>query len=186
MFGEQNRRGAPGRALGLGFVLLFLLGGCGYHLAGHGPSDHGVIPASARVIAVLPFTNQTRQPRLSQTISAAVAQELIERTHARVQPTAAGSDVAVHGDLLSVETNPVTFDAHTGRASTVEIVLHLRAWVTSEPDGKVVYRNDDLVFHDQYMIATEQQNFVEEDSVAFQRLSHAIAQSLVSDILEAF
>lgn len=167
-----------GTALGLTLAAA----GCGYHLAGHG----GAIPASARVIAVLPFANHTRQPQLSQAISAAVAQQLLRRTHDQVQPTLAGSDVAVHGDLRSVEINPVTFDAASGRATTVEVVIHLQAWLTSVPDGRELYRNNDLVFHDQYEISTQQQNFIEEDSSAFRRLSQSAAQTLVADILEAF
>lgn len=156
--------------------------GCGYRLAGRG----AVLPPDARVIAVLPFANHTRQPRFSQSISAAVAQEFQQRTRYRVQPTLAGSDAAVHGDLLSVEVNPVTFDAVSGRATTVEVVVHVEAWVTSEPQGKELFRNNDMVFHDQYRISNQQQDFFEEDSAAFLRLSHSVAQTLVADILEAF
>lgn len=171
----------PGwRALAL--VAACGLAGCGYHLAGHG----GAIPASARVIAVLPFANHTREPQLSQAISAAVAQQLIRRTHDQVQAALPGSDVAVHGDLRSVEINPVTFDATSGRATTVEVVIHLQAWLTAVPGGEELYRNNDLVFHDQYEISTQQQNFIEEDSSAFRRLSQSAARTLVSDILEAF
>jgi hypothetical protein len=158
------------------------LAGCGYHFAGQG----AVIPRSARVIAVLPFLNHTRQPQLSQSISAAVARQFELRTPYHVQPEVAGSDIAVHGDLRSVQITPVTFDAASGRATTVEVVLHLAAWVTEEPGGRELYRNDDLVFHDQYRIATQQQDFFEEDSAAFLRLSNAAAKTLVSDILEAF
>ncbi len=156
--------------------------GCGYHFAGQG----AVIPAATRVIAVLPFANHTRQPQLSQAISAAVARQFELRTRYHVQPELPGSDLAVHGDVRSVQITPVTFDAASGRATTVEVVLHLEAWVTREPDGRELYRNDDLVFHDQYRIATQQQDFFEEDSAAFQRLSAAAAKTLVSDILEAF
>jgi len=155
---------------------------CGYHVAGRG----AVLPPDARVIAVLPFANHTRQPRLSQSISAAVAQEFQQRTKYRVQPTLPGSDAAVHGDLLSVEVTPVTFDATSGRATTVEVVVHVEAWVSSVPGGKELFRDNDMVFHDQYRISTQQQDFFEEDSAAFIRLSHSVAQSLVSDILEAF
>lgn len=173
-------RRAAGLALALGLALTGA--GCGYHLANSG----GAIPAAAHVVAVLPFANQTRQPQLSQALSAAVAQEFLRRTHYKVQAEAPGSDVAVHGDLLSVEFNPVTFDAASGRATTVEVVIHLRAWMTSEPDGRELYRNDNLVFHDQYELSTQQSNFIEEDSTAFRRLSQSVAQTVVADILEAF
>ncbi len=165
--------------------------GCGYHIAGHG----GVIPAATTTVAVLPFANHTRQPQLSQAVSAAVAQEFARRTHYRVEPALTAADangpvVALHGDVLSVELNPVTFDAASGRATTVEVVVHLKAWLetVAPPGGKPIelFRNNDMVFHDQYEISLQQQNFFEEDATAFARLSHSIAQTLVADIVEAF
>jgi len=161
---------------------LFALAGCGYHLAGHG----AVLPADARVVAVLPFANHTRQPGFSQALSAAVAREFELRAHYRIQPVAAGSDAAVHGDLRSVSIHPVTFDAASGRATTVEVVIHLQAWVTAEPSGREVFRNNDMVFHEQYQTSTQQQNFFEENSTAFLRLNQEAARTLVADILEAF
>ncbi|MGH9483116.1 MAG: LPS assembly lipoprotein LptE [Terriglobales bacterium] len=159
-----------------------VLAGCGYHLANHG----GALPAATRVVAVVPFANHTRQPQLSQAISAAVAREFQQRAHYRIQTEAAGSDAAVHGDLLSVAINPVTFDATTGRATTAEVVLHLQVWVVEEPSGRELFRNNDLVFHDQYELSAQQAGFFEEDSTAFLRLSQSIAQTVVADILEAF
>lgn len=173
---------AATRAVALLALLLLGVAACGYHLAGHG----GVIPAAARTLAVLPFENHTRQPQLSQAISAAVAQEFMQRTHYHVQATVLGSEVALHGDLLSVEISPVTFDAATGRATTAEVVIHVKAWMTAEPGGQEIFRNNDMAFHDQYQISPEQQNFIEQDSTAFRRLSQAVAQTLVADILEAF
>ncbi len=177
----MKRRLRAIRAMALALVLLGA-GGCGYHLANGG----GAIPAGTRVVAVLPFANHTDQPQLSQAISAAVAQSLLQRTHYQVRAAAQGSDVAIHGDLLSIKITPVTFDAASGRATTAEVVLRLRAWVTAEPGGKELFRNDDLTFHDQYEISPQQQNFIEEDSSALHRLSLTIGQTLVSQILEAF
>ncbi|MGH9486316.1 MAG: LPS assembly lipoprotein LptE [Terriglobales bacterium] len=158
-----------------------LAAGCGYHVAGR-----GALPADARVLAVLPFANHTDQPRLSQQISAAVAREFEQRAHYRIQPELAGSDAAVHGDLRSVTLSPITFDAASGRATSVEVVIHLQAWVTAEPSGRQLFRDNDMVFHEQYQISTRQQDFFEEDSTAFTRLSQEVAQTLVADILEAF
>lgn len=166
----------------LPFTAAALLTACGYHLATHG----GALPASTRVVAVLPFANHTRQPQLSQAISAAVASEFQRRAHYRVQAEGVGADVAVHGDLLSAEINPVTFDATTGRATTAEVVLHLQVWVVAEPDGRELFRSNDMVFHDQYEISTQQATFFEEDSTALLRLSQTVAQTVVADILEAF
>lgn len=173
---------STGWRLALLFAVLLGVAGCGYQVAGRG----GVLPTGTRVVAVVPFTNHTSQPRFSQMVSAAVAREFELRTHDHVQATAAGSDAVVHGNVLSVTAMPVTFDTASGHATTIEVVAHLQAWVTATATGKEVFRNDDMVFHDQYQISTQEQNFIEEDSSAFQRLSQTMAQTLVSDILEAF
>ena len=41
-------------------------------------------------------------------------------------------------------------------------------------------------FREQYQVSQELSSFFEEDSPAFQRLSHEFARTLVSNILEAF
>ncbi|MGH9476005.1 MAG: LPS assembly lipoprotein LptE [Terriglobales bacterium] len=169
---------SPGALL---VLLACLAAGCGYHVV-----RHGALPPDARVVAVLPFANHTGQPQLSQTISAAVAREFQMRAHYQVQPEVLGSNAAVHGDVRSVSVNPITFDAASGRATAVEVVVHLEAWVTAEPSGTELFRNNDMVFHEQYEISTEQRDFFEEDTTAYTRLSQEIAQTLVADIVEAF
>lgn len=163
-------------------ALAALATACGYHLAG----NTNLLPADVHTIAVLPFENRSRTPQVSQAITAAVAQELVLRAHYRIQPTAAGADAVLHGTLLSMAVTPVAFDEVSGRATTVEVVLHVQAWLTHEPDGKQLYRADNLVFHDQYQITASQQDFFEENSAAQARLSQMVAQTLVADILEAF
>ncbi|HXE30787.1 MAG TPA: LPS assembly lipoprotein LptE [Terriglobales bacterium] len=174
--------GPRAAATAAALLAAWLFAGCGYHFAGR-PT---ILPPATHVVAVLPFQNHTGQPQLSQAISAAVAQEFERRTHYHVQASAVGCDAALHGDLRSVEITPVTFDATSGRATTVEVVIHVQAWMTTEPGGHEVYRNNDLVFHDEYQISPQQSNFIEEDSSAFRRLSQSLAQTLVADIVEAF
>lgn len=165
-------------------VLLLVAGlaaGCGYHAA----DRLKTLPPSVRVIAVPGFVNNTRQPGIAQAISAAVAQQFIQRGY-RLQPAVEGSDAVLEGTLLDLQFTPVTFDPVSGRATTVEIRLHLAARLTDRHDGRELYRNDDLVFHDQYQVSPNARDFVEENSLATERLSRSVAATLVSAVLENF
>ncbi|HZT73525.1 MAG TPA: LPS assembly lipoprotein LptE [Terriglobales bacterium] len=158
------------------------LAGCGYGLADH---VHA-LPPNVHSIAVPGLANRTRVPRLAQMISSGIVDELVRRTHYRVQPGLAGSDAVLRGVVTALDATPVTFDPNNGHATTVELTVHLRVWLVDQLTGKDLYRNDDLVFHDQYQISSESATLFEEDPAAYERLSRTIAADVVSAILEGF
>ncbi|MHB8736270.1 MAG: LPS assembly lipoprotein LptE [Terriglobales bacterium] len=170
-----------GTVLSLTCLAVFLLAGCGYH----NMARLTRLPPTVRIIAVPGLQNRTRLPGISQSISAAVAQELIQRGY-RVQPDVEGSDAVLEGTVLDLQFTPVTFDPVSGRATTVEIRMHLDARLTDHHTGKELYRNDDLVFHDQYQVSPNSRDFVEENPLAIQRLSRTVAATVVSAVLENF
>lgn len=167
--------------LGIG-MLLGLLTACGYHLEGH----VNALPASIHVVQVVPFKNATRTPGISQSVTTAVARELIHRTRYRVQPYASQADAALTGTVKDLTFTPVTFDPVSGRATTMEVRVHLAATLTDLHTHKVLFHNDDMTFHDQYQISPQLPDFFEEDTSAFRRMSQTVAQTLVSNILENF
>ncbi len=161
--------------------LAIALCACGYHTG----TAINTLPPEIHVIAVPPLANHTRLPQLSQQVTAAIVRTFIQRTHYRIQPETAGSDAVLHGDVLSMYETPVTFDPTTGRASMVEVVVTVRAWLVTR-QGKELYRNNNMVFRDQYQISSSARDFFEEQPVALQRLSRTIAQEIVSGVLENF
>ncbi len=167
--------------LGIG-VLLGLLAGCGYHLDGH----VNALPTSIQVVEVTPFQNATRTPGISQSITAAVSRELIHRTRYRVQPYANQADAELTGTVKDLTLTPVTFDPVSGRATTMEVRIHVAATLTDLHTHKALFHNDDMTFHDQYQISPQLPDFFEEDTSAFQRMSQTVARTLVSNILENF
>lgn len=163
-----------------GFAIAFVA--CGYHISGR----TNTLPAQWHVLTVLPFENHTLVPTISQTVTTAVADELARRTHYRVQPEVAGSDGVLHGSVLSVQSNPVTFDPQTGHATTGEVTMHIKVWLTDSKTDQELFLNGDMVFHDQYQISSQATDFFEEQPLAYQRMSRTIARTLVSTILENF
>ena len=166
----------------LGLSLLALLAGCGYRVEGH----VNALPASIHVVEVTPFQNATRTPGISQSITAAISRELIHRTRYRVQPDADQADAQLTGTVKEIIFTPVTFDPVSGRATTMEVRMHIAADLTDLHTHKVLFHNDDMIFHDQYQISPQLPDFFEEDTSAFQRMSQTVAQTLVSNILENF
>jgi hypothetical protein len=162
-------------------VALFTIA-CGYHVAGRVNS----LPKAIQVFAVPPFDNQTNTPRISQSITAAVSRQLLTRTHYRVQPQVDGSDAVLHGVVTAVATLPVTFDPVTGRVSMFEMTVRVKTVVNDTRTNKELYRNDDMVFHEQYQVSQDARTFFEEDQVAYERLSRTVASTLVASILEQF
>jgi hypothetical protein len=53
-------------------------------------------------------------------------------------------------------------------------------------DGRVLYQNDSLPFHEQYQSTQDTTSFIQEDSPAVQRVARDFAQTIVSAILESY
>jgi len=158
-----------------------MAGGCGYHTAGHA----NLLPADLRTIAVPAFVNQTQTYKIEQRLTGAVAQEFATRTKYRITSNAESSDAVLRGTVLSTYTTPLTYDSKTGRASSVLVIVNMSVSLTDR-QGRVLYQNPSYTFREQYQVSQELSSFFEEDSPAFQRLSHEFARTLVSNILEAF
>jgi len=158
-----------------------LLCGCGYHTAGRA----NLLPSDLRSIAVPAFANQTQTYKIEQTLTSAVVQEFATRTKYRITTDLGSSDAVLRGTVLSTYTTPLTYDSRTGRAASVLVIVGMKVSLTDK-QGRVLYENPSYTFREQYQVSQELSSFFEEDSPAFQRLSHEFARTLVSNILEAF
>lgn len=167
--------------IGLLLALCSFSAGCGYHTAGKA----NLLPADLHTIAVPAFVNQTQTYRIEQMLTAAVVQELQTRTQYRITSNPTSADAILHGAVTSTYTSPLTYDSHTGRASTVLVIVTMNVSLTGQ-HGKMLYENQAYTFREQYQVSQDLSTFFEEDSPAFQRLSRDFARTLVSNILEAF
>jgi outer membrane lipopolysaccharide assembly protein LptE/RlpB len=158
------------------------LAGCGYHTAGHATA----IPDNIRTIAVPAFASRTQTFKIEQILTAAFIQELVTRTHYRVvnQPSEA-ADATLIGTVLAASSTPLTYDSQTGRAASAVVVVTMKVILTDR-QGRVLYQNPSYLFREQYQISSDLATFFEEDSPAFERLARQFAQTLVSNLLEAF
>jgi outer membrane lipopolysaccharide assembly protein LptE/RlpB len=156
--------------------------GCGYHVAGHASQ----LPSEWKDIAVPAFKNDTTRYRIEQRFTQAVIREFITRTKYRVVQDPQSADAVLRGEVLSIETSPVLFEATTGQVTTMLVTVHTKVELIDNKTEKPVYKNDDMVFRDEYQISTDLNSFFEEQDPALERMSRDLASHLVSNVLENF
>lgn len=181
--GSRIYRGAYRRFACLSAVLAVLLGGgCGYHVAGHAAQ----LPSDWKTIAIPAFTNDTTRYRIEQRFTQAVIREFITRTKYRVVQDTQSADAVLHGEVLSIDTNPILFQATTGQVTTMLVTVHVKVQLVDNRTEKPVYKNDDMVFRNEYQISTDVNSFFEQQDPALERMSRDLASHLVADVLENF
>jgi outer membrane lipopolysaccharide assembly protein LptE/RlpB len=169
-----------------GLLLVLLLAaaasGCGYHVAGRAAK----LPADWKTIAVPAFVNDTARYRIEQRLTQAVIREMIARTSYRVVQDTQSADGVLRGEVLSIETSPVLFDATSGQVTTMLVTVRAKAQLLDNHMQKPVYQTNDMVFREQYQISSDVKSFFEEQDPALERMSRDFAAQLVSGILENF
>ena len=163
-------------------ILLLALTGCGYHQAGS--ATH--IPIDVRTLSVPIFTTNAQAFHTEVAFTEAVIRELNTRTKYHILNTDSDSaDATLHGTIISQTVAPLTYDANTGQSSSYLITITAKAVLTAH-DGRVLYRNDAFVYHEQYQSTQDLSGFIQEDNHAVNRVAKEFAQALVSDMLESF
>ncbi|MGH9327188.1 MAG: LPS assembly lipoprotein LptE [Terriglobia bacterium] len=145
-----------------------------------------LLPPDVKTIAVPIFRNETSQFRIEQQLTAAVIEELIERTHYRVVSQVQGADAVLLGTVEQIHQGVVTFNPQTGSATALQVEVVAGVKLEDLHSKKVIFSNPDYVFREQYQLSPNAQTFIEEDRPALERLSHDFARTLVTDILENF
>jgi outer membrane lipopolysaccharide assembly protein LptE/RlpB len=180
---KKTRR--PARLAVIGALLLVAsasIAGCGYHVAGRA----GNLPAQWTTIAVPAFKNDTTRYRIEQRFTAAVIRQFVQRTKYRIVQDPANADAVLHGEVVSIETDPMLFNATTGQVTMMLVTVHTKVQLIGTKDERPVYENNDMVYRDEYQISSDVQSFFEEQDPALERMSRDFAAQLVSNVLENF
>lgn len=181
---RESNQGFFARAFVVAIALCALLVpvGCGYHVVGR----ESTLPADWQTIAVPAFKNDTTRYRIEQRMTQSVIREFIERTKYHIVQDQAAADAVLHGEVLSIDTNPVLFNATTGEVTTMLVTVHTKVLLVDSHTQKTIYHADDMVFRGEYQISTDVQSFFEEQDPALDRMTRAFAAKLVSGVIENF
>jgi outer membrane lipopolysaccharide assembly protein LptE/RlpB len=170
------------RLRSLTLFLLTALTGCGYHQAGS--ATH--IPANVRTLAVPIFATRAQAYHTEAAFTEAVIRELNTRTKYQIiNSDSDTADATLHGTILTQTVAPLTYDANTGQSSSYLITITAKVLLTDH-DGHVLYRNDSILYHEQYQSTQDLSGFLQEDNHAVNRVAKDFAQAVVSDMLESF
>ena len=163
-------------------ALLLVTTSCGYHTSAHGVR----LPADMHTIYVPAFVNATHTYHIEVLLTSDVIKELRNRTNYRIVTTDDGSaDATLSGTVVAATEAPLTYNSQTGGISSSEVFVTMKVSLVSRK-GKVLWDNPNLLFREQYQIANNGTTFFEEESPALSRLGTDFAQTLVSDMLEAY
>lgn len=166
----------------LTLFLLLPLAGCGYHTVGS--ATH--IPGNVSTLAVPIFATRAQAFHTEMAFTQATIRELNTRTKYRILNTDSDdADATLHGTILSQAVAPLTYDATSGESSSYLVTITAKVLLTAH-DGHVLYRNDAIIFHEQYQSTQDLNGFIQEDPAAVRRVARDFAQALVSDMLESF
>ncbi|MDQ2835372.1 MAG: LPS assembly lipoprotein LptE [Acidobacteriota bacterium] len=163
-------------------LLVTCLTGCGYHQAGS--ATH--LPADLRTLAVPIFSTHAQAFHTEMDFTQATIRELNTRTKYRILNTeATDADATLQGVILSQTVAPLTYDSSTGQSSSYLVTVTAKVLLTAH-DGHTLYRNDAIVYREQYQSTQDLSGFIQEDGYAVQRIAKDFAHAVVSDMLESF
>lgn len=179
---SQTKRSGPSSVALLVVFAAAFLAGCGYHVVGRS----SVLPSQWKAIAVPAFVNRTTNYRIEQRFTQAVIREFLARTSYKIVQNTDAADAVLHGEILSIETSPLLFNSTTGEVTSMLVTVHAKVELVGRQDQKAVFKNDDLVFRDEYQISTDVKSFFEEENPALDRMTRDFATRVVGDVLEGF
>jgi outer membrane lipopolysaccharide assembly protein LptE/RlpB len=166
----------------LTLLLATTLTGCGYHQAGS--ATH--IPANIRTLAVPIFATNAQAYHTEMAFTQAIIRELNTRTKYQIINTDSDSaDATLHGTILTETIAPLTYDATTSQTSSYLVTVTAKVLLTAH-DGHILYRNDSILYREQFQSTQDLNGFIQEDGYAIQRVAREFAQAIASDMLESF
>jgi len=166
----------------LTLLLATTLTGCGYHQAGS--ATH--IPASVRTLAVPIFATHAQAYHTEMAFTQATIRELNTRTRYQIiNSDSPDADATLHGTILTQTVAPLTYDATTGTSSSYLVTITAKVVLTAH-DGHILYRNDSILYREQYQSTQDLSGFIQEDGYAVKRVAREFAHAIVSDMLESF
>jgi outer membrane lipopolysaccharide assembly protein LptE/RlpB len=167
----------------LALAALLALSGCGYALVGHGTN---LLPPNVKTIEVPAFVNRTTRVELEQRVTQAVADEFVSRGRLRLVTNPKEADAILHGSIDSFAIYPVGFNSQ-GRATQYQVAITAKIeLVDHRADDKVLWKNDQYRFTENYQVNLESTDAFDQESRAIREIAVRFAETLVTSLLEGF
>ncbi len=160
--------------------------GCGYTLVGTASN----IPEDIRRVYLQPFENKTSRVELEQFLTQAIADELVTRPRFEIVASEAVADAVIRGTVTAFRVAPITFTTD-GRAQEYEFTLVVdvsfrRVSTDDEEEGETIWANDRYQFRESYEVQSPDSAFFDRENLAIEDSAERFADTMVTDLLEAF
>jgi len=162
-------------------LLLTILAGCGYHLSGSNR-----LPSDVRTIAVPVFYNETFEPALENTVTAAVKQAFLTNSRLAVVNDPEEADLVLKGKVVSFGLTPLAFDRT--RSVVLEYRVRIRVEVALEDRRaqKVLWKEPGMEASAEYVVNPDTAaNRVAQDH-AIAEAGLQFADNVVHRVLEGY
>jgi hypothetical protein len=155
---------------------------CGYALVGHS----NFLDPSIKTVQVPAFVNRTTRVELEQRVTQAVADEMVARGRLRLVKEPAQADVILRGSLDSFGLFAIAYNAQ-GRATQYQVSVTAKIELLDHRnDDKVLWKNDQYRFTENYQISTTAANAFDQETLAINEIATRFAETLVTNLLEGF
>ena len=155
---------------------------CGYSLVG----TSSFLPPTVKTIQVPAFANRTTRIELEQRVTQAVANEMVSRGRLRLVTEAKEADIILRGSIEFFGITPVSFNEQ-GRATQYQVSVTAKIQlVDHKAEDKVIWKNDQYFFTENYSINTESLDAFDQETRAIEEIAQRFAQSVVTNLLEGF
>ena len=165
----------PGVALLMAGMLS--VASCGYRVAGR--TEAGRRPL-AMTIPVL--KNATTSFQVEQRLTRALIDVFTQRGPYRIVSGEAGADTRMEGEILELSAAPVVI-GNESFGTTFLISMRARIRMVDLHTNQVLFRNDQFLFREQYVINRDVTQFFSEVNPAIDRMARDFAQSVAAAVL---
>ena len=161
-------------------VALVFSTSCGYRSASKNRLSHGM-----ESLAIIPFENETTTFEVEQMLTRSLVRAFVEKSSYRMSSDPTTADAILKGVVSDVSVNPVLFGGGAF-GSTFLVTLRARVELIQRETEKVLFKNDNYIFREQYVINVDVENFFSELNPALDRISNDFAFAVVTTVLEQF
>ncbi|HEY3130217.1 MAG TPA: LPS assembly lipoprotein LptE [Acidobacteriota bacterium] len=161
----------------LAIVFSITLVSCGYHVNAPAPSI-----AKIHTLAVPTLKNSTAVFQVEQRLTRALIEEFSRRSSSRVVSTETGADAVMRGEITYISASPVIIGT-TSFGTTFLVTLNAKVSLVDLNTKKMLFRNDNYVFREEYVINRDVKQFFSELNPALDRMARDFARSVAASVM---
>lgn len=158
-------------------LLLFVLSGCGYHVAGKA----GQMPGNIETLSIPVFTNSTLKPNVESIVTSAFVNEFVATVRIIDE-----SPFRLEGEITSYGLTPVSFSSSdVNQEYRLTVSMSLRIY--DKDTGKTLWQDKDVLDTEDFSVNTADVSATRDnETAALQKLSRDTARLVKERMLEGF